>query len=116
MAGDGHLFHNLSTGVWHSHHIYNHSHHINLHNHHTNLHNHHDQRTTHNCRYVDGMDLVEARYRGTTKNGRLEGHGTYTFGNGSVYEGDFLDGQCVLLPTMIPARLQCIARSTCAQP
>lgn len=23
------------------------------------------------------MDLVEARYNGTTKNGRLEGHGTY---------------------------------------
>eukprot|EP00035_Acanthoeca_spectabilis_P036710 m.41261 g.41261 ORF g.41261 m.41261 type:complete len:192 (+) comp8190_c0_seq1:148-723(+) len=43
--------------------------------------------------YSDGMEFVEAMYEGTTKNGRLEGQGTYTFGNGSVYRGGFLDGQ-----------------------
>lgn len=45
--------------------------------------------------YSDGMEFVEAMYEGTTKNGRLEGQGTYTFGNGSVYRGGFLDGQYV---------------------
>mmetsp|Transcript_5562 Transcript_5562/g.16753 ORF Transcript_5562/g.16753 Transcript_5562/m.16753 type:complete len:236 (+) Transcript_5562:144-851(+) len=43
--------------------------------------------------YTDGIDEVEAMYVGTTKNGRLEGTGTYTFANGSVYRGGFLDGQ-----------------------
>lgn len=37
--------------------------------------------------------LQTSMYDGDRKNGRMEGHGKYTFPSGSVYTGQLLDGE-----------------------
>ena len=37
--------------------------------------------------------LQTSSYDGDRKNGRMEGHGKYTFPSGSIYTGQLLDGE-----------------------
>ncbi|EQC39085.1 hypothetical protein SDRG_03293 [Saprolegnia diclina VS20] len=39
------------------------------------------------------MEYTQSSYEGNTSFGRLNGHGVYTFPDGSRYEGDFQNGQ-----------------------
>ena len=40
-----------------------------------------------------GATGAQPSYEGPRVNGRMEGYGKYTFATGTVYNGQFLDGQ-----------------------